>query len=345
MSKKLLLLFAFVILLASKSVWAQQTTIAVPEQGDRPAAISIFFDGENTLGIVPENITKENMSRYNLREPRGVAITRVIEGGPAERAGLKKDDVILRFDAEPVTSVRKLQRLIGEAQPEHTVRLTISRGGAEQEVSVTLGKRQDFPRLLEGAVLPQADELRRHAEEMKKHGEELKGLFGKIPQGQGALVMGFGTGRRIGATTTQLTEQLAEYFGVTEKSGLLVTSIIENSPAAKAGLKAGDVITEVDGTKIKSHRDLTGAINRKDEGEITLTIVRDKRPRTIKLTPERRQGFSFDHLETLTVPHIATSKFPRMNFRMAPLKIAPLTLPRLKVNPNLKPLRLQPPIL
>ena len=87
-----------------------------------------------------EDISKENMGRYGMREVRGVGVTQVVKDSPAEKAGLKKDDVILRFDGESVTSARKLSRLVSESSPDQTVRLTISRGGAEQEVSATLSK-------------------------------------------------------------------------------------------------------------------------------------------------------------------------------------------------------------
>src|SRR5712692_1894826 len=103
-------------------------------------AFSIMLDGGTFLGVYAEDISKENMSRYGMREVRGAGVTQVIKDSPAEKAGLKKDDVILRFDGESVTSARKLNRLVGEASADQTVRLTISRGGAEQELTVTLSK-------------------------------------------------------------------------------------------------------------------------------------------------------------------------------------------------------------
>ena len=83
------------------------------EPGSAAQTFSFFVDGA-FLGVAGEDITKENMSRYGLREVRGVGVTQVIKDSPAEKAGLKKDDVILRFDGESVTSVRKLTRLVSE---------------------------------------------------------------------------------------------------------------------------------------------------------------------------------------------------------------------------------------
>ena len=96
------------------------------------------------------------------------------------------------------------------------------------------------------------------------------------------LVFALGNNRRIGVATTQLTKQLADYFGVTDGKGVLVTSVSEGSPAAKAGIKAGDVITVVDGEKIEGSGDLSRAINKQKDGDLTVTIMRDKSPRTIK---------------------------------------------------------------
>src|SRR5207253_6819725 len=174
-----------------------------------------FFLGDGAfLGVGTEDISKENMGRYGLREIRGVGVTQVIKDSPAEKAGLKKDDVILRFEGESVTSTRKLTRLVSEAAADQTVRLTISRGGAEQELSVTLSKRN-----LGSLLGPQIrDDVFRGIEQN----------FPRIESGNGDFVFSFGGNRRIGVSTQGLTKQLADYFGVKD-GGLLVTSVTENS--------------------------------------------------------------------------------------------------------------------
>ena len=243
------------------------------EPGGTAHTFNFFFEGGGFLGVHAEEITKENMGRYGVREARGVGVIQVVKGSAAEKAGLKKDDVILRFDGEAVTNVRKLNRLVSEASVDQTVRLTISRGGAEQEVSVTLSKRSDMEGLFGSTI---RDEIRRGIEKD----------FPQIKTGDGNFVFSFGANRRIGVSTQTLTKQLADYFGVKD-GGLLITSVNENSPAAKAGLKAGDVITAVDGEKVASSGDVARAINKKQDGDITLTIVRDHATRTVTLTPEK----------------------------------------------------------
>src|SRR5256714_15369107 len=146
---KLALVLALILgggVIAGGIAYAQESTaplaaLDAQEPATTDRSFSFFLDGGAFLGVGTEDISKENMGRYGMREVRGVGVTQVIKDSPAEKAGLKKDDVILRFDGESVTSVRKLTRLVSEAAADQSVRLTISRAGAEQELSVTLSKR------------------------------------------------------------------------------------------------------------------------------------------------------------------------------------------------------------
>ena len=106
----------------------------------------------------------------------------------------------------------------------------------------------------------------------------------------GVFVWSSRGGRQIGVNLTPLTKQLGDYFGVTDGSGLLISSVRENSPAAKAGLKAGDVIVEADGKAVKSDRDLINVLTNKKEGDVELTIVRDRNRQTVRVTPETVKG-------------------------------------------------------
>jgi serine protease Do len=344
-----LLLLASVMLCFAGSTVLQAQTAATPPAAPAPPAIAtmptppvaqsdaempamaLLLQGGNFLGILPGDVTRDNMGRYGLREARGVAVTKVIESSPAARAGLKEGDVILRFDNEPVNSVNKLERLINEAAPEQTIRLHISRQGSEQELNATLSKRKDFPTM---GALPQGEMLRAMPQV-----DALRGLMPALPKGEN-FAFALGSTRRIGVGTTQLTEQLADYFGVKGGRGVLVTSVNENSPAARAGLKAGDVITEVNGQQTGTIGELSRALNRQNDGEVTLNIVRDKHQRTIKVTPERGQLVPFSGPEELVMPQIGKIAFPRMEFpKIQNFKLAPMPLPNLKiVTPKLAPM-------
>ena len=331
-SRKLLLFSVSILLSMCMSTNAQQATTTITAtpaaQAESAPVVSIATDGGNYLGIVATEVTRENMGRYNLREPRGIAVIRVAEGSPAERAGLKTGDVILRFDNEQVTTYRKLQRLISESAPEQNIRLTISRNGAEQEISVTLGRRKDALQSLGSLYGAQA-------------GADARRTLEQLQLGQGAYGFGWG-GRRIGVNTTQLTSQLADYFGVPGGRGLLVTAVTENSPAARAGLKAGDVITDVDGAKIEGAGDLSRALNRKDAGEVTLTVVRDRSTRTLRVTPEKREpGAISVSPELLEIdPGAFEFTMPTIDIRLpqikqiTPIVIPRITIPKIKIKPE-----------
>ncbi len=293
--------------------------------------------GDNYLGIFGEDVTRENMGRYNLREPRGVVVARVADGSPAARAGLKSGDVILKFDGEQVSNYRKLQRLINEAAPDQSVRLTISRNGSEQEVSITVSRRPSNGIGFSNVWTPE------QSQELIRGMEDAQRAFGP-GFGQG-LGYSFGFGRRIGISTTPLTRQLADYFGIAGGSGLLVTSVTESSPAARAGLKAGDVITAVDGEKVESSGDLSRMLNRKTEGDVSITIVRDRNQRQLTVTPEKRDPSSMIiSPEAIQIePGDVEIIMPTIDINLPEIKIPAIKIKPLNVKPiSIKPINIKP---
>ncbi len=310
MNRKNAFYFIVSLLLTCGVALAQQPVPAPPPDapplalapgapGEPPTAFSLFFQSGSFLGVHAEDVNKENMGRYGLREVRGVGVTEVVKDSPAEKAGLRKDDVILRFEGDSVTSVRKLTRLVSEVAPDQNIRIAISRGGSEQEVAVTMGKRNnsfDTTHKFEGLQgLERLEGLKDlQGLEGLKGLEGFKGVMppgnvwkweGQSPGGEG-MIWAFGNNRRIGVNTMPLTKQLADYFGVDQGTGVLVTGVTEDSPAAKAEIKAGDVITAIDGEKVDGSGDLTRSINKNKDGDVTLTVIRNKNQRTIKVTPK-----------------------------------------------------------
>ncbi len=334
--------FLVSLLLTGGIVLAQQAVPAppAPPAPDTPygQAFSLFIDGGSFLGVYAEDINKETMSHYGLREARGVGITGIVKDSPAEKAGLKKDDVILRFDNENVTSVRKLNRLVSEVAPDQTVRMAISRGGAQQELAVTIGKRNDF-----------SDAMHRLKEfhGLMTPGTNFWKWEGPEP-GSDGLVLGFGNNRRIGVSTMQLTKQLADYFGVADGKGVLVTSVAEDSPAAKAGIRAGDVITAVDGEKVEVAGDLARAINKKKEGDVTLTIIRDKTQRTIAVTPKGgsplgQPGAMPQVVRSIVIPRIQLPTIPEMNIMIPSIELPAIPEIYIQLPPTAPKVRVKKP--
>jgi serine protease Do len=305
-----------------------ETMVALlDDMAQEPGArnLSFFMDGGAFLGVGTEDVSKENMARYGMRDVRGVGVTEVAKDSPAEKAGLRKDDVILRFDGESVTSVRKLTRLISEHAPDQSVRITISRGGAEQELTATLGKHK-LDNVF-GTVGPTIFKSNDNGFPVFPNGNWPPSIGG----GNNApFVWTLGSNRRIGVSTQSLSQQLADYFGVKD-GGVLITSVTENSPAAKAGLKAGDVITAIDGDKVTSPNDLSRGLSKKETGDVTLTIIRDHNSRTVTVTPEKNPNadlFKTGRLGTrrVTIPSIAVPTIPEMNIQIPQITV-PATPP------------------
>jgi serine protease Do len=294
-------------------------------------SFSFFIDGGGFLGVYGEDITSENAARYRLNQPRGVGITQIIKDSPAEKAGLRKDDVILRLDSENVTSVRKLNRLVSEIAPDHSVRIAISRNGSEQEITATMGKRKNTA-FVRDLISPES-------RSWKWEGPLTGG--DTILNNNNDLTFMLSNSRRIGVSTLALTKQLADYFGIADGRGVLVTNVSEDGPAAKAGMKAGDVITAIDGEAIDSPGDISRVIGRKKEGEVSLTVIRNKSQQTFRVTP-REGGFTgaFSRPQVgrqIVIPRI---QFPDINVAMPRIEIP--TFP--SVNINLPPIRISPRI-
>jgi len=321
-------------MLSSGIALAQQSPTPPPEPEplDESQDVLMWDGNGGFLGVYAEDISKANMARYNLNQVRGVGVTRVVKDSPAEKARLRQGDVILRIDGETVTSVRKLNRVVSEIAPDQTVRVAISRAGSEQELAATMGRRNNteaFKGLLKGTGGNWEWE-------------------GPTFNNDGPWTFAFAGGRRIGVSTTELTKQLADYFGVTGGRGVLVTSVSEDGPAAKAGIKAGDVITAIDGEPVGSSGDVSRALNHKKEGEVTVTIVRNKSQQTIRVMP-MDGGLPNGSIgrpqigRRIVIPRIELGTVPEINIAMPRIELPTIPsidiqMPRITV-PNVRVIR------
>jgi serine protease Do len=306
---------------------------------------SLFTDG-GYLGIYAENISRQNMARYHMVTPRGVGITQVIQGSPAEKAGLKKDDVILRLDSENITSVRKLNRIVAEIAPDQSVKVTVSRGGAETELTATIGKRNNLSRVGNWTSEPRVfkRDPQGFFKDFKWETPLVEGFSFDMDK-LGDLTFMLGNSRRIGVSTMQLNKQLADYFGIPGGKGTLVTAVTEDSPAAKAGVRAGDVITAIDGEAVDSPGDIARAINRKKEGPVTLTVIRNKSQLSFQVTPAEGGGFSgtMDQPQIgrrIVIPRIEIPVIPDIDIQLPAIRgprvrvpAIDIQMPRIRVRP------------
>jgi serine protease Do len=200
----------------------------------------------------------------------GVLVEDVRPDSPADKAGVKRQDVIVEFDGEHVRGVRQFTRLVQETPANRTVKATVLRDGQKRDVQIT-------PREGRGVLgaLPDVDSLRERMPDF----DALRNL---------PYTFDFAaplSGRRLGVDVDPLTSQLAQYFGA--KDGLLVRSVAEGSAAARAGLRAGDVIASIDGHPVRSREDLVRELRQAKDEELTIGIVRDKKESSVKAKIEQ----------------------------------------------------------
>ena len=223
------------------------------------------FVGGTYLGVNLAEIDANRAKELKLKEDYGVEISRVEENSPAEKAGVKTGDVVLEYNGQRVEGMEQFGRMVRETPPGREAKLTISRNGAMQTLTAVLGLRK-FP--FSGNFPP-------GFEVPEFHMPDIPQIFTTIRSPM------------LGVEAESLGSQLAVYFGV--KEGVLVRSVLENTPAQKAGIKAGDVITRVDGMAVSAPSELSNAVRAANAKKTyAIELVRDRKPVTLSVNVEDR---------------------------------------------------------
>jgi S1-C subfamily serine protease len=252
---------------------------ASPAMAQRDGPRSLQFDGlvlegpGSSIGASVRDLGADEAARAKVQPSDGVLVDSVREGTPASKAGLKSGDVIIEFDGERLRSTRHFTRLVRETPPGRTVKMTIMRDGSRRTLDITpeaSNRSGGFPDAA----------LRALPRDFQFNFDGNRNFFFEGP---------FGSTARLGVVVTPLSDQLAAYFGV--KDGVLVSEVEANTPAASAGVKAGDVITSVNGHSITSPQEVVNEVrNVQAGGAIDLKITRDRKELSLKATiPERRR--------------------------------------------------------
>jgi serine protease Do len=244
---------------------------AFAQQRGRDVQTFYFANGGGYLGVGAMDVTAERAKALNLKEERGVEISRVDPEGPAGKAGIKEGDVLLEYNGQQVQSMPQFQRMVQETPIGRQVKIVVWRNGANQTVTATIGERKNQPMVIgpesgwnfNMPTIPSMPEMPNL--EIPHYGampSRSLGIYGE-PLGQ--------------------EEQLAEFFGVQE--GVLVRSVVKGSAAEKSGIKAGDVITKVNDSKVATSADITRVLrNAHDKKTVTVIVVRNKKETPITVT-------------------------------------------------------------
>jgi serine protease Do len=188
------------------------------------------------MGVTVQSISSDLAASLGLDQVRGALVSTIQPGSPAERAGLRRGDVITHVNAQAVSDSNAVRNQIARLQPGTSAAVTIVRGGRTQNVTVRLA---ELPQTADGAppaAAPTANE--------------------------GAL----------GLSVAPVSRQKAESLGL-DGAGVEVTRVDPEGPAAEAGIREGDVLEEVNGTGIRSAADLRRAVNA-SRGRPALVLVR-----------------------------------------------------------------------
>jgi serine protease Do len=228
-----------------------------------------FEDGGGWLGIEIGEVTPEQARDLKLSSARGVVVVDVEPESPAAKAGLKEKDVITQYDGQTVEGTVQFRRLVRETPPGRSVALVISREGANQNISVELGDRGAyFERKMKGKMRDFSSMNFPPMPDFSTQGVPV------MPEEHWHGAMDWRT-PVLGINAEDLTPQLGAYFGAPDNGGVLVREVREGTPAEKAGLKAGDVITKVNGKSVHSLAELRAELReRSGEKSVTLGILR-----------------------------------------------------------------------
>lgn len=229
---------------------------------------AVLFSQDNDagwLGVEIEEVTPDRAKDLKLAAVRGVIVQQVEADSPAAKAGLQQNDVILEYDGHAVEGTVQFRRLVRETPPGRAVSVEISRNGAKQTLSVQITDRNAYYEKRMRGAMPEFG---------KSFSFQVPNFEMQMP-GPGTFMWMSGGGPALGIEAEDLSGQLGVYFGAPNGTGVLVRSVHAETPAAKAGLKAGDVIVKLDGAAVKSVSGLRDELREKREQKsITLSVLR-----------------------------------------------------------------------
>jgi serine protease Do len=242
---------------------------ATASHHDHPASDEAAAESDSRawLGVSLQRVSGGLADALDLKEDDGVLIGQVMDDSPAEKAGLKSGDIVTRVNDAKVGTPTALRDAVGGMNAGDKVTVHYLRDGREKKVDVTLGMSPE-PRALAGRGLDRAFRGMDRVRDLRFAGKH-----------------GF-----LGVMTQDLDGNLGDYFGA-EDGGALVTEVVEDSPAEKLGLHAGDVIVEIAGSPVENAGDLRRVVGREDdEAEVEVVWLRDKRRESGKVALEVREG-------------------------------------------------------
>jgi serine protease Do len=249
------------LLVTAHPAWAMAGSVNPQET----LGSDFLFGSPGFLGVDLQEIEPDKISSLRLKDAHGAEVVLVDHDAPAGKSGLKVHDVILKLDGQPVESADQLRRSLHEMPSGRTINLLVSRDGSPLAISVKLCdkaalQKETWKQHINGAEPPMSESF----------------VAPSGPGGPAFLHKMIPRYMNVGAEVNPVHTQLADYFGVISGTGLLVVNVDYQSPASRAGLKAGDVVTKVDTQAMTSRGDWQKAMRNHRGQPVQVTIMRNK---------------------------------------------------------------------
>ena len=292
--------YALVLLAASAA--ATQCAPASGPASKPGGGVALFFlsgsaappahVAQGYLGVDVRDVTEDQLPALKLKEARGAEIVLVDHDAPAGKAGLREHDVILRMNGQAIDGEEQIRRMLRESPPGTPLTLLVSRDGQQITVTTQTANREEVER--------QAWEQHLTVPEPQAPPVEIDGSsffaapVSPAPSARGNSFLGpmLMDPSYTGAMLETMSTQLADYFGVPGGAGLLVRSVEANSPAARAGMRAGDVVVRANAKAVANSADWTRAIRDSHGRPLAVVVLRDKKEQTLTLTPDNKRRSS-----------------------------------------------------
>ncbi|UCD34709.1 MAG: DegQ family serine endoprotease [Nitrospiraceae bacterium] len=218
---------------------------AVPSNMAKSVMTQLISEGKVTrgwLGVTIQNLTPELAKEFGIEKPVGALVTDIFRGSPAEKAGIRRGDVILQADSKKIKDVESLRNTIAQSKVGSTIEVTLLREGKNMPVSITI---TEFPRDIAQA----------------EHGGPADDFTEKDNELAGLRVM-------------DLSRDIARQLGLSNsEQGVVVVRVDPYSAAEEAGLKKGDVIQEINKQKVRDLADFNKLLPTIRQGDTVLLFV------------------------------------------------------------------------
>ena len=185
------------------------------------------------LGVMIQKITPDLKEKLNLKDVKGALVGDVISGSPAEKAGIKRGDVIISFDGKEIKEMKELPFVVASTPVDKVATVEVIRKGKKESLKVKIGVLEE-----KGAPVKEVEET-----------------------------------SDLGMTVDEITPELAQQFGLSQKSGLVVVKVEKNSPAGGAGIRHGDILLEIDQEEINNMEEYRKKIRKYKKDDTILFLV------------------------------------------------------------------------